>query len=108
MANMRIETEPVAQDLFVAAQHADFGQQAIGKLIQDYAGYRNLYEREGASITAKDCLRQVRELQQRIVRADPEHFSFDDGGMSLFSSLINATAVTPRKEAFHSEAPNER
>ena len=63
MANMRIETEPVAQDLFVAAQHADFGQQAIGKLIQDYVGYRNLYEREGASITAKDCLRQIRDLQ---------------------------------------------
>ena len=68
---------------------------------------RPLYFKE-ASITAKDCLRQVRDLQQRIVRADPEHFSFDDGGMSLFSSLIKATAVTPRKEAFHCEAPNER
>ena len=68
---------------------------------------RPLYFKE-ASITAKDCLRQIRDLQQRIVRADPEHFSFDDGGMSLFSSLIKATAVTPRKEAFHCEAPNER
>ena len=66
-----------------------------------------LYFKE-ASITAKDCLRQICELQQRIVRADPEHFSFDDGGMSLFSSLITATAVTLRKEAFHCEAPNER
>ena len=68
---------------------------------------RLLYFKE-ASITAKDCLRQIRDLQQCIVRADPEHFSFDDGGMSLFSSLIKATAVTPRKEAFHCEAPNER
>ena len=54
------------------------------------------------------ALSSQRESQQRIVRADPEHFSFDDGGMSLFSSLLKATAVTPRKEAFHWEAPNER